>query len=237
MSPVLSGRRVSMAAEARTVGRPRATLDPADDSAPDSTIDLVLRSQEQEIVSLRKQLDSALLERERLRDAQPELEDSAYARGFDAGREAARNEFEDRQRDRLKLLSEGVANAVAAFESTLAELLAASERIACAGIEKILGEGAPQDDAVRRVIRQQLAELRDALPIRVRVSGADFDDLDPLLAEVRTGGAPAIEVICDPALPSGACRIELQLGEVEADVATQLAALRAVLIGGAGVER
>jgi flagellar biosynthesis/type III secretory pathway protein FliH len=235
MRSVLSGLRIALAAEPRTVGRP--SLPSADTPTAESAVDLVLRSQEQEILALRKQLDAALQEQHRLRDAQTDLEKSAFDRGFDAGRDAGREEIEDRQRDRLARLSEGVAGALELFEAALNELAVASESIACAAVEKVLGHGAPQADAVRRVIARQLAELRDALPLKVRVSAQDFDDAEPLVAEIRALGSSSIKVECDPALHSGACRIELQLGEVDADVSSQLAALRALLIGGVNVDR
>ena len=81
------------------------------------------------------------------------------------------------------------------------------------------------------IVRQLLRDAEDEGRIRVRVSPCESRFVQDSVRELQGGGgtADSIEVIADPAIPEGACRMETAAGFVETSVAAQLGILQAAL--------
>ena len=198
---------------------PDAALPP-----PPSAAELRVAALEGEIEALTAQMQRASLTAET-------REKDAFARGEQAGQGKA----ETREKERLLALTRAIDTAHHAHGAALEQLEVLALSVAQAALGRIFGEHSRHADMVTDALRHQLALVDQALVTQMRVSSADFGD-QSALAELATD-YPSIPVLSDPALSSGDCVIDLQLGRIEAgpsqqwqrlsDLFTQLAAVGA----------
>jgi flagellar assembly protein FliH len=88
-------------------------------------------------------------------------------------------------------------------------------------------------EVVASVLQHARQEVTDARHIRIRLNPADYE----LLAEIRpdllafgNDSGRAIEVITDEDLSRGGCRLETEMGVVDATIPTQIAEIRRQLL-------
>ncbi|MEN2790532.1 FliH/SctL family protein [Sphingomonas oligophenolica] len=152
-----------------------------------------------------------------LRARAPEAERAAR----EAGRHQGLEEAED-QADRLvAAVCTGVDQARAAWEDRLAELDALAAMLAQASLRKLFGEAPDLGDLVTRAIRLRTQALGRESVVSIRVSGADFADdaaRDALRSAVAAGSS---DIVVDPALTAGECRLDLKLGSIDVGIASQ----------------
>ena len=212
MSGVIKAR--SAATMVRALGQDSQTAR-RDTRAPGpSEAELALAAATREIA----RLQAALAE---MRSRAPEAERLAHETGRRQGLEEAADET-----DRLiAAVSAGVDQARAAWSDRLAELDALAAMLAQASLSKLFGDAPDLTELVTRSIRQRTQTLGRESVVSIRVSGADFPDeaaRDALRSAVAAGSS---ELVIDPALSTGECRLDLKLGSIDVGVASQWRAL------------
>lgn len=172
-------------------------------TTPHATIDPKIVALEEEVTALKRTLADA--------NARAAA-DIANART--AGRAAALDEYE---RDDAKAL-DALKTALGASHETLAARLNSLEQLALALSETALAQafGDTKDyrDQIERAIRHQIAQLSADSVIKLSVSADDF----PHTSLLDGLHSPNVEVITDPALSRGVCRINLRLGAIDIDL-------------------
>jgi flagellar biosynthesis/type III secretory pathway protein FliH len=163
-------------------------------------------------------LAAALAETERLRAALARAEadaaKQAAAAHEDGRREglAAASEADDR---RLKAVSDALADARAAWDERLAALDHLALLVARTALSKFFEAGEDLPNLVARTVARQIGTVRRETIVALHVSALDFPDEEALAALADRSGSGAIEIVADPALKSGECRMDLGLGHVE----------------------
>lgn len=173
---------------------------------------------EEENARLREALEKAL---DAAADAAAKARESERKEAVEAARgEAAK---------RLEALDQGLAAALAAWQEALAGLDRLAPLIARTALSKLFEPSEDQAELVGRAIARQMAGLRRETALRLRVSAADFADDAALGALRERAGAGRLDIVCDPDLASGECRLDLALGHVELTPAAQWRELAALL--------
>lgn len=192
---------------ARAVATPVATTDPL----------------AEEMAGLRAQLTA----RERELAAQAEAADAACAEAFARGRDEGRAEAAGDDQARLAALVEGVEAALTAFDAHLSGARDLAVDIAETALAAMLGTVIPYRALVAATAARHAAALSHGTIVRLRVSAADF----PEAAALATLPVfeRAVEVSADPALAAGTCRFDLTLGELDASIPVQAAAIAQLL--------
>ena len=123
-----------------------------------------------------------------------------------------------------------VADTVAAAESYLRKSEKRLVGIVMAAVTRILGEFDDVELATR-MVRRLIDEAEEEGGIRLRVSPAQAKAIAQTARELQAAfpGARTIEVIADPEVADGACRMQTELGFVDTSIDGQLRALREAL--------
>lgn len=177
-----------------------------------------------------------------------ELHQQAHAQGLSQAREAfakqAAAELAQQQQAWLKQEA-ALREALASQRAQLVELASQLEqqrvqmtasmtpvigRLALAVVVRLLGQHAPSRSLVADMAGQAIEAYQLQTPLRIRVAAADYATLqarmpaDPLLALFQS----------DPTATPGSCLIDHGIGQLDASLDTQLAALKALLAADAG---
>jgi flagellar biosynthesis/type III secretory pathway protein FliH len=201
-------------------------------------LDMALRAMKSEIAELQQQLAARDAEIEAQASRMTELEqridaarEAGIAEGREAGIVAGRERAQLDHRERNLALAAATVDALRAHEAALSQLGDLAVPIALAALERIAGDSSARKDLVTAIVAEQLDRLRDAAPVRVRVAAVDFPDTDDLRKALPAKATGAVEVAVDSGLCSGQVRIELKLGQVDAGLDRQLAAVYVLLQG------
>lgn len=154
--------------------------------------------------------------------------DEAYEaerqRGYDEGMAQARAEIAEQM---MEIVGRSV-DYLASAEEDVAETV-----LIC--LRKILGEFS-EEELVLRAARNALDvvrnETRVTLRVRPEVQSALHDRIGEILGS--QGGVGFLEVVADSGLPKGGCRLETEVGVVDASIDQQVAALEKVIRSRAG---
>jgi type III secretion protein L len=144
------------------------------------------------------------------------------------GRAAGLAEAETREDARLKALELGLAKARAEATARLEALEPLAALLAREGLDKILGDPGAYPDLVERIVRRQIAGLKERSVLAVEVSAQDFPDREAL-ERVGAGLAPSTVVESNDRLAGGECHLRLKLGGVDVGVRRQWDALGRLL--------
>jgi len=195
-------------------------------------VDPALQELQQQVADLQRQLSrisaSAAEQARQLDAAERRIETaraSGLAEGFTDGLRRAEADFTARS----EALAECVSSALSTYETGIQRLAELSSTIALAAIEQVLGSEHGRGEAVARIVARQLQLLTSSAPAEVRVSASDFADTAALHDALASVNVDPARVCTDPALASGQVTIRLQLGQVDAGIDQQLAALRRLL--------
>ena len=154
----------------------------------------------------------------------------ALVEGRVEGRAAGRAEAEDRQVARLALLQGAIGRCQSELSNSLGSLERLSFLVAQECLDKILGDRDASASLVRRIIEQQIGKVDREMLVGIEVSQEDFPETAILEEVVRkAGGARSITVTATTEIPSGGCRMRLQLGNVEVGVNQQWGVLSELL--------
>jgi flagellar assembly protein FliH len=159
-------------------------------------------------------------------------------------REQSRSEgaLEGREEAKQETLAAAVAfanagQALIVFEEQMvARYTPEMVRLALEIAEKIVDKTlTAEPEIVAAVFERARQEVTDARRIRVHLNAADHQllaQMRPDLLTMKHDGGRAIEVVADRDLSRGGCRLETEIGVVDATVPTQLAELRRQLLDG-----
>ena len=140
---------------------------------------------------------------------------AAFAKGEEAGRAQAGM----REEERLAALTKALETARQAHGAALERLEVLALSVAQAALTRIFGDRSRHAELVADSLRHQLAQLDRTLVTQIRVSPHDFADAAALSALAAQTSEIALQA--DPALATGDCAIDLQLGRVEAGIGAQ----------------
>lgn len=159
--------------------------------------------------------------------------EAALERGRTEGHKRGLQSAEDREEERVRTL----ANAILASRKDMAEALDATERLAAllakACLDKLFSETDKNADHVCALLRAQMQEFEREQLVAVAVSAEDFSEEGlNRLRELVANDAVAIRR--DPRLPSGSCKLQPRLGEMDIGLDTQWTAIGDLLLEIAG---
>lgn len=148
----------------------------------------------------------------------------------DEARQAARRDAEaEARRQADEALGARLATLAREAEAMREAIQGEVAALALAVARKLLGE-LPAADRLAALARQAACELLPARTWRLAVHADDADALRAglarLAADDRSGLARA-EVVVDPGLPRGDCRLDTEFGSAQAGIGPQLARLAA----------
>lgn len=156
--------------------------------------------------------------------------------------EASRSRAEIEERARVDGEAQGLQRYIRAIDELTARLdlyFAGAEpelvKLAVGIARKVLGEELRLNpDAVLAIARQSLAGARRSREITLRVNPSDAPGFEQAEAALRLPASVALEVRPDPAIESGGCVIETDLGVIDARLETQLRVIERALERGRG---
>jgi len=169
-------------------------------------------------------LAAAMREIERLQTALAEMRaraPEAERLAHEAGRQQGLEEAEEKADRVVAAVCAGVDQARAAWNDRLAELDALAAMLAQASLSKLFGEASDLAELVTRSIRHRTQILGRESVVSIRVSGEDFPDAVAREALRSAVAAGSSELVVDPALSTGECRLDLKLGSMDVGVASQ----------------
>lgn len=137
-------------------------------------------------------------------------------RGFDEGLEEGNMKISE-------LLMETVDKSVHHFEEFENDVI----EVVVKALRKIVGE-LKEKDLISRVVRTSLETVRNQKKVRLIVSSDEAPkvqgELDQILKEFPS--INYIDIEADPRIESGGCKLETEVGVVDATIETQLEAIR-----------
>ncbi|MGU9827633.1 FliH/SctL family protein [Pseudomonas sp. LF242] len=176
-----------------------------------------------------------------------ELHQQAHAQGLAQAREAfakqAAAELAQQQQAWLKQEA-ALREALASQRAQLVELASQLEqqrvqmtasmtpvigRLALAVVVRLLGQHAPSRSLVADMAGQAIEAYQLQTPLRIRVAAADYATLT-----ARMQADPLALFQPDPVATPGSCLIDHGIGQLDASLDTQLAALKALLAADTG---
>jgi flagellar assembly protein FliH len=159
----------------------------------------------------------------------PELEElrkAARAEGYADGRAAATREVEERHTEALESLAAVVRAAEVARERAADELTNTCAAIVAEAFAKMAGELLTTPAATLGAVRSVLDRVRDGRRYTVYVHPSMLAAVETERANLQAAiGDAALDVQADAGLSSGGCRVESDLGSINAAFDVQLLAL------------
>jgi flagellar assembly protein FliH len=159
----------------------------------------------------------------------PELEElrkAARAEGYADGRAAAMQEVEERHTEALESLAAVVRAAEVARERAADELTNTCAAIVAEAFAKMAGELLTTPAATLGAVRSVLDRVRDGRRYTVYVHPSSLAAVETERANLQAAiGDAALDVQADAGLSSGGCRVESDLGSINAAFDVQLLAL------------
>jgi flagellar assembly protein FliH len=156
-----------------------------------------------------------------------EIEQNAYASGYQAGQEKAKAE----QEQLSERLAQEVQTAIAELNRQNREKMSQLEpeilELSLQVAEKVIAlELSRQDKAYVFLVRSALRQLQSKEPVQVRISDQELAHLTGRIVEAIEAESPQVSVCVDSQLAKGTCQIESESGTIDASVAVQLQNIR-----------
>lgn len=192
---------------------------------PSSQEQLQARYQTQLIEELQGACDDRAAQIAQLRKDIADESAKAYEEGRLAGLAAA----DDRQKERIALLSEKLSQAVDALRSEYVSMERLAVLLARLCLEKMFGESSDRVALVRDLIRGQIQEIDPATLLNVTVSCEDFASESALLNVAESLGLARARVLASPEMSSGDCEMTLTLGQLDLGLTQQWGVLSQAL--------
>lgn len=152
-----------------------------------------------------------------------------YEEGLHLGRQEAQRQWDAKCAELLvqqKKLAQLHAAVSAELERWCTESEAELVAIAHAAVLKILGKAIGEEHGVTGVVRQALAQAREAIQLRVHP-----DDLAVLRQQFQSDQVGhAIELVADDAVQAGGCLIRTSAGTLDAQLESQLRMFAGLLL-------
>lgn len=147
-------------------------------------------------------------------------------RGYKEGREEASAE-----------LSEQLLNVVSRSVDYLAQAEGEVAKTVSLCLRKILGD-APEEEVVVQTARHALSAVANETRVTLVVSPQVSEEVRARVDDIRQGNTAIqyLEIASDPTMQRGDCRLETDLGVVDASIELQISALERVLAKRASTE-
>lgn len=153
---------------------------------------------------------------------------------YEAGKAAGRSAADDGMRQKQDAIETALRAAQAGWAERLDGLDALAVHLARAVLARLFAQSDDFADFVTRAVALKLATLRAGSVVTLTVSAQDFPD-ETARAVLAAGSGAAI--VADPALATGACRLDLTLGHIDLGIGALAgevdAALAALTVAGA----
>jgi len=158
------------------------------------------------------------------------LKRQAYEEGKSLGGAEARSEI----LPALTSLAQAGQSLIVFEERMVGRFTPELVRLALEIAEKIVGKALAEDPAiVASVLERARREVPDARLIRVRLHPADYRlliELKPELVRMGEEAGRKFEVLTSEDIPRGGCRIETEIGVVDATIPTQVEEIQRQLL-------
>jgi len=158
------------------------------------------------------------------------LREEAHAEGKARGEEEAKQEI----LPALVSFADAGQSLIVFEERMVARFTPEMVRLALEIAEKILGKAVAEDpEIVASVLERAKREVPDARWLRVRLHPADcrlLAELRPELVRAGQEGGRKIEVVASDEVGRGGCRIETEIGIIDATIPTQLEEIKRQLL-------
>jgi flagellar biosynthesis/type III secretory pathway protein FliH len=158
------------------------------------------------------------------------LKQEAYDQGKALGREEAKIEM----RPALTSLAQAGQSLIVFEERMVHRFTSEIVRLALDIAEKIVGKAVEEDpEIVASVLERAKREVPDARLVRVRLNPADYHilaEMRPELVRMGEEGGRKFEVLPSADIPRGGCRIETEIGIVDATIPTQFEEIQRQLL-------
>ena len=162
--------------------------------------------------------------------AEEETRRTLHRKAEEAARDARQKGYEDGRRDALRAASALIIKVRTAVDRELDRAEAEIEAAAMKIVRRVLGD-IPVGDKVAAAAAAAVSDLRSARRLDIRVHPAAVARVEAALEAFRAEGRPVPKagVTADDTLPEDACRIDSDLGTIDADVSLQLEAIELAL--------
>lgn len=164
----------------------------------------------QEIIDLANQKAAGIEE-----DARKAFEEEKK-RGYEEGMEEGSQKMSE-------LMIESIAKSVQNFEDFENDVI----QVVDDAIRKILGE-LDDKELIGRIVRNALGMVRDQKRVTVIVNPSELDTVRPQLSDLlaQYPSINVIDITSDPRVKAGGCKLETEMGVVDASLDTQLDAIK-----------
>lgn len=154
------------------------------------------------------------------------LRQEAYDQGLARGREEGREEAMRELLPALSAFTQAGQSLSALEERLMSRLTPQIVRLALEIAEKIVGKEVEEDPQVTiSVLERARAEIPQARHVCIWLHPADYHtliDLRPELVRVGEEGGRRVDVIASEEISRGGCRVETEMGVIDATIPTQM---------------
>ncbi len=157
-----------------------------------------------------------------LQHASEEAADKAYQEGFADGAKSV----ESQQQLVIKKLQDAISQSHSKLEEKLATLEQLALQLVQTMMERVLGADTNRAFVLQQIVQHQMSQLANGSVLRLRLSEQTLRDNPELDARLRDQHADQVQVLADHNLPKGGCVIDLNLGQIDAGIETQLGLLQ-----------
>lgn len=149
--------------------------------------------------------------------------------GWAEGRKAGIEEANRQQSALLLLLEKAIEKSREDFSNALQSVSRLSASLARDCVEMILGSADDRAELINKIIDVQIAKIDKAALLVIEVSRHDFPDDDALQTLTSRLDLPAVNILAQSSLASGACVMTLRLGRMVVGIDQQWDRLRDAL--------
>lgn len=169
-------------------------------------------------------VQQAQAQAEQIRAQAEEYRQKGYEDGFAAGLEEGKSDY-----------TEAILNMNRENDKKFKHFEPEVVKLAIKIAEKIIGhEVQLHPDTIAKIVQKALGAVRHQREIFIRVNPEDYDVIaqsKPLLLDALSR-AQDLDIRSDGNITRGGCRIESEIGTIEASIEKQLASIEKILLGG-----
>lgn len=159
---------------------------------------------------------------ERLTQAVEKATEKAYQQGYTDGSKAV----ESAKAKWLNRLQEGIDQSLERLYQKLAQVEQLSFEAARVTLERILGYEGARTRLLVQIVQHQMALLADTTVLRIRLSQRDTQKHPDLIGTLQAGYGGRVQILEDAQLGQGKCVFDLEMGQIDAGIDTQLEMIR-----------
>lgn len=183
-----------------------------------------------EIHRLQRELESANIELDRLKESIADDRAQARDAGLVQGMEEARQKYEQDFQSKLKNFKELIAN----LEKTIKDELIDSEEqiveVIVTALLRVFGQVLLSKQGIVEVVRNTVAQVQSENPLKIRVSHQDYQLISSSFEKEQEKSELEYKVMTDKNVQTGGCIVETQNGILDGRIETQLQSMLTALL-------